>query len=161
MAAASVGIRRELNLFFLGYSVYFRHPLVKWAVKTARLIAVDPAVNLTEAMRASSYVLRNRKSLCVFPEGERSIDDQVKPFKKGVGVLIKETSALVVPCYIQGSHHSWPRGKAFPRPYPIKIIFGKPCTQEELKEAGAKITGGDEYEAIAAALREKVISLIP
>ena len=161
VAAASVGIRRELNLFFLGYSVYFRHPLVKWAVKTARLIAVDPAVNLTEAMQASSYVLRNKKSLCVFPEGERSIDDQVKPFKKGAGVLIKETSALVVPCYIQGSHYSWPRGKAFPRPYPIKIIFGKPCTQEELKEAGVKITGGDEYEAIAAALREKVISLIP
>ena len=159
VAAASVGIAQELNLFFLGYSVYFRHPLVKWAVKTARLIAVDPAVNLTEAMQASSYVLRNKKSLCVFPEGERSIDDQVKPFKKGVGVLIKETAALVVPCYIQGSHYSWPRGRAFPRPHPIKIIFGKPCSREELKEAGAKITGEDEYEAIAMGLREKVLAL--
>ena len=159
VAASSVGMKRELNLFFLGYSVYFQHPLVKWAVKIARLIAVDPALNLTEAMQASSYVLRNNKSLCVFPEGERSIDDQVKPFKKGAGILIKETSALVVPCYIQGSHHSWPRGKTFPRPYPIKIIFGKPCTREELKEAGAKKTEGDEYEAIAVGLREKVMEL--
>ena len=159
VAAASVGIRRELNLFFLGYSVYFQHPLVRWAVKIARLIAVDPAVNLTEAMQASSYVLRNNKSLCVFPEGERSIDDQIKPFKKGAGILIKETSALVVPCYIQGSHRSWPRGKTFPIPSPIKIIFGKPYTREELKETGAKKTDGDEYEAIAAGLREKVMEL--
>lgn len=159
VAASSVGIRQELNLFFLGYSVYFQHPLVKWAVKIARLIAVDPALNLSEAMQASSYVLRNNKSLCVFPEGERSIDDQVKSFKRGTGILIKETSALVVPCYIRGSHRSWPRGKTFPRPYPIKIIFGKPCTKEELEKAGAKKTNGDEYEAIAAGLREKVLEL--
>ncbi|MEK6567984.1 MAG: AMP-binding protein [Candidatus Omnitrophota bacterium] len=159
VAASSVGMRRELNLFFLGYSMYFQHPLVKWAVKIARLIAVDPALNLTEAMQASSYVLRNNKSLCVFPEGERSIDDQVKPFKKGAGILIKETSALVVPCYIRGSHHSWPRGKTFPRLHPIKIIFGKPCAREELKEAGEKKTDGDEYEAIAAGLKERVLEL--
>lgn len=159
IVAASSHMKSEINLFFLGYSGYFLHPLIKWAVKIARLIAIDPAVNLTDAMQAAAYVLRNNKSLCIFPEGERSIDGEVKEFKKGVGILIRETGAPVIPCYIQGSHPAWPRGKFLPRPYPIKIIFGKACAGEELKEAGLKYHPHDDYEAIALGLREKVIGL--
>jgi long-chain acyl-CoA synthetase len=159
IVAASSHAKTGVSLFFLGYSGYFLHPLIKWAVKIARLIAIDPAVNLTDAMQAAAYVLRNNKSLCIFPEGERSIDGEVKEFKKGVGILIKETDALVVPCYIRGSYPAWPRGKFLPRPYPIKIIFGKACAGEELKEAGLKYHPHDDYEAIALGLREKVIGL--
>ena len=157
--AASVGVRHKLNLFFLGYSGYFQHPIVRWAVKFARLIAIDPAINLTDAMQAASYVLRNNKSLCIFPEGVRSIDETVKDFKKGVGILIQETNCTVVPCYIQGSHQAWSRGKNLPRPYPLKVIFGAPCTKEELKNAGLPYEPHDDYEAITFGLRDKVIAL--
>jgi len=159
LIAASMAAKAEVNLFFLGYSGYFLHPVIRWAVKIARLIAIDPAVNLTDAMQAAAYVLRNNKSLCIFPEGERSIDGEVKEFKKGVGILIKETGAPVIPCYIQGSYPAWPRGKFLPRPYPIRVIFGKACTREELKEAGGKYHPQDDYEAIALGLREKVKGL--
>jgi long-chain acyl-CoA synthetase len=157
--AAAAGFNVGLNLFFLGYSGYFQHPLVSWAVKIARLIAIDPAVNLTDAMRAAAFVLRNNKSLCIFPEGERSIDGKVKDFKKGTGILIKETNCLVVPCYIAGSFQAWPRTQILPRPYPIKIIFGKPYSQDALKEIGLTHNPQDNYEAIALGLREKVIEL--
>lgn len=157
--AASVGITHELNLFFLGDSGYFQAPIVRWALTLARFIAIDPTINLTDAMQAAAFVLKNNKSLCIFPEGERSIDSAVKSFKKGVGILIKETNALVIPCYIQGSHQSWPRGQNLPKPYPIKVIFGKPCTKEELEEAGKKYQPQDDYDAITSGLREKVIEL--
>lgn len=159
IVAAGSHTKTGVNLFFLGYSGYFLHPVIKWAVQIARLIAIDPTVNLTDAMQAAAYVLRNNKSLCIFPEGERSIDGEVKEFKKGVGILIKETDALVIPCYIRGSYPAWPRGKFLPRPYPIKIIFGKACAREELKEAGSKYHPQDDYEAITLGLREKVIEL--
>ncbi|TAN61005.1 1-acyl-sn-glycerol-3-phosphate acyltransferase, partial [bacterium] len=146
-------------LFFLGYSGYFQSPAVRWAIKIARLIAIDPAVNLTFAMQAAGFVLRHNKSLCIFPEGERSIDGEAKEFKKGAGILIKETDALVVPCYIAGSYRAWPRTQTFPNPRPIKVIFGKPCAQNELREAGLKYKAQDDYEAIALGLREKVIAL--
>lgn len=157
--AAGVGLKLDLKLFFLGYSGYFQSPAVRWAIKIARLIAIDPAVNLTFAMQAAGFVLRNNKSLCIFPEGERSIDGEVKEFKKGAGILIKETDAMVVPCYIAGSYRAWPRTQTFPKPCPIKVTFGKPCTQNELKEAGLKYKPQDDYEAIALGLREKVIAL--
>ncbi|OGX26915.1 MAG: hypothetical protein A3J51_01730 [Omnitrophica WOR_2 bacterium RIFCSPHIGHO2_02_FULL_45_21] len=159
IVAASSHTKTGVNLFFLGYSGYFLHPVIKWAVRISRLIAIDPAVNLTDAMQAAAYVLRNNKSLCIFPEGERSIDSKVKEFKKGVGILIRETDVLVIPCYIRGSYLAWPRGKFLPRPCPIKIIFGKACAGEELKEAGLKYHPQDDYEAIALGLREKVIEL--
>ena len=157
--ASSIGVRQALGLFFLGYSGYFQHPVVRWAIGLARLIAIDPAINLTDAMQAAAFVLRNNNSLCIFPEGERSIDGQIKDFKKGVGILIKETDALVIPCYIQNSYHAWPRGQTLPNPYPLKVIFGSPCSQEELKEAGLKYNPQDDYEAITLGLREKVIEL--
>lgn len=157
--AAGAGLKLDLKLFFLGYSGYFQSPLVSWAIKIARLIAIDPAVNLTFAMQAASFVLRNNKSLCIFPEGERSIDGEVKEFKKGAGILIKEANALVVPCYVAGSYQAWPRMQTFPKPRPIKVIFGKPCTQNELREAGLKYKPQDDYEAIALGLRERVIAL--
>lgn len=157
--AAGAGLKLDLKLFFLGYSGYFQSSAVRWAIKIARLIAIDPAVNLTFAMQAAGFVLRHNKSLCIFPEGERSIDGEVKEFKKGAGILIKETDAMVVPCYIAGSYRAWPRTQSFPRPYPIKVIFGKPCTQNELREFGLKYKPQDDYEAIALGLREKVIAL--
>lgn len=157
--AAAAGVKCELKLFFLGYSGYFQHPAIRWAVKIARLIAIDPTLNLTDAMQAASFVLRNNRALCIFPEGERSIDTEVKDFKKGAGILIKETDAEIVPCYIQGSYSAWPRTQALPKPHPIKVIFGPPCSRDELKEIGLKYKTQDEYEAIALGLKDKVIAL--
>ena len=157
--AASVGLSHELNLFFLGYSGYFQAPLIQWAVKIARLIAIDPAVNLTDAMQASAFILKNNKSLCIFPEGERSFDGGIKDFKKGVGILIAETDCLIVPCFISGSYQAWPRGQRLPKCSALTVIFGKPCTQEELKEAGSKYHPHDGYEAITLGLKEKVSEL--
>lgn len=157
--AAGVGIQHELNLFFLGYSGYFQHPAIRWAIKIARLIAIDPAINLTDAMQASAFVLRNKKCLCIFPEGERSVNGELKEFKKGVGILIKETDCLVVPCCIHGSYQAWPRERRLPRPYPVKVIFSRPCDQEELKAQVADYNTEDEYEKISLGLRKKAASL--
>ncbi|MFH1339355.1 MAG: AMP-binding protein, partial [Candidatus Omnitrophota bacterium] len=70
---ASVPLRCANNLFFTGHANIFEHPLVKWAVKIARLISIDPVTHLTEALQASRFVLEHNKLICVFPEGVRSV----------------------------------------------------------------------------------------
>jgi long-chain acyl-CoA synthetase len=139
-----------INTFFIGQAAIFEHPLVRWAMKLAHLISIDPSVYLIEAMQASSYVLRHNKIICIFPEGARSISEEIGEFKKGIGILMKELNIPVIPVYIKGSHFSWPRGVRFPRIYPIKIIFGKPLTWQEL---------GSDYEAITERLRNEVLKL--
>jgi long-chain acyl-CoA synthetase len=147
------------GLFFVGFKAYFEQPFIKNIIKCIRVISIDPGMYFVEAMQASSYVLRNDKMVCIFPEAQRTIDGNVKEFKKGVGILAKELSVPLVPVFITGSYESWPRTKSLPRPYPIKITFGRPFDFDALKKGGLKLGAKDEYEAIAAGIREEVIKL--
>jgi len=158
IVAASIPYKLELATFFLGYAAYFEHPLIAWGVKLCRLIPLDPNARLVEAMQISSHVLRNGKVMCIFPEGIRSIDENVQKFKKGVGILAKELNVPLVPVFIKGSHFAWPRTRRFPQSYPLKIIYGHPLSASELLEK-SKDTDADEYERITLALREEVLKL--
>jgi len=149
----------RLRIFFLGYSVYFAVAIMRNLVKISRIIPIDPATKLIDAMRASGYVLRCGKVVCIFPEGGRSPDGAVQPFKKGVGILARELKMQLVPVYIDGAFAALPRGKFFPRCQQIKITFGKPCTSEQLQAKGMQLGAKDHYEAIAKGLEEEVKSL--
>jgi long-chain acyl-CoA synthetase len=156
---ASVPLSLGKGLFFVGFRAYFEQPFIKNIIKYIRVIPIDPGMHFVEAMQASSYVLKNDKIVCIFPEAQRTIDGNVKEFKKGVGILAKELNIPLVPVLITGSYESWPRTKSLPRPYPIKITFGRPFDFEELKKEGLKSGAKDEYQAIAFGIRQEVIKL--
>ena len=147
------------GVFFVGFRAYFEQPIIKNIVKYIRVIPIDPGMHFVEAMQASSYVLKNDKIVCIFPEGQRTIDGNIKEFKKGVGILAKELNIPLLPVLISGSYESWPRTKSLPRPYPVTITFGRPFDFEELKQKGLKSGAKDEYEAIAFGIRQEVIKL--
>ncbi|MFA6141922.1 MAG: AMP-binding protein [Candidatus Omnitrophota bacterium] len=159
IVAASVPAGLRKNLFLVGFEAFFDHFLIRRIIKYIKVIPIDPGPHFVEAMQASSYVLNNNKMVCIFPEGERTIDGEVKEFKKGVGILAKELNVSLVPVYIEGSYESWPRTKRFPKPYPIKITFGKPFDFEELRKEGSRLGAKDDYQAIASGIREEVIKL--
>ncbi len=148
------------HMFFLGYRAYFEVPIIRNIVKLIRIIPIDPGAQLIDAIQACAYILRNGKTACIFPEGARSIDGEVKEFKKGVGILAKELSIRLVPVYIKGSYESWPRTNRFPRrPHPVTIVFGRPHNAEELKKEGSRLGAKDDYEAITLGIRQEVMRL--
>jgi len=159
IVSASVPAPLRKNLYLVGFEAFFDHFLIRNIIKYMRIIPIDPGMHFVEAMQASSYVLKNNKMVCIFPEGERTIDGEIKEFKKGVGILAKELNVALVPVYIKGSYESWPRTKRLPKPYPIKIIFGKPFDCEELKKEGLVLGAKDDYEAVTLGIREEVIKL--
>ncbi len=156
-AAMPASLRK--GLFFVGFRAYFEQFLIKRIIKYIRVIPIDPGMHFVEAIQASAYVLKHEKMVCIFPEGQMTIDGNIKGFKKGVGILAKELNVPLVPVLITGSYESWPRTKLFPQPYPLTITFGKPFGFNELKQAGLKLGAQDEYEAIASGIREEVINL--
>jgi long-chain acyl-CoA synthetase len=159
IVAASVPAGLRKNLYLVGFETFFDHFLIRNIIKYIRVILIDPGMHFVEAMQASSYVLKNDKMVCIFPEGERTIDGEIKEFKKGVGILAKELNVPLIPVYIAGSYESWPRTKRLPKPYPIKITFGRPFGFEELKKEGSKLGAKDDYEAITFGIREEVVKL--
>ena len=119
---------------------------------------VELSHNLQEALRACRYVLDLQKIVCIFPEGQRSIDGKVGLFKKGAAILIKELDVKAVPVYIQGAFEAWPRTHRFPRLHPVKVKFGNPLELKELQESSEK--SGEIYKTIAASLQRKVEELV-
>jgi len=156
-AAMPASLRK--GVFFVGFRAYFEQPFIRNIIKYIRVIPIDPGMHFVEAMRASSYVLKNDKIVCIFPEGQRTIDGDIKEFKKGVGILAKELNIALLPVLITGSYESWPRTNSLPRIHPIKITFGRPFDFEELKKEGLRLGAKDDYEAISFGIREEVIKL--
>lgn len=62
----------------------------------------------------------------LFPEGARSRDGKMLPFKPGVGMMVAETPALVVPCHLEGTFEAYPAGSTLPRWRKIRLRIGKP-----------------------------------
>ncbi len=156
--AASLPLRFCQQMFYMGFEWFFRHPILAWWGRGVRVIPVDMDTLLLRALQASAVVLQRGKILCVFPEGERSVDGQVRPFLKGVGILAKELKAPVLPAYIAGSFDAWPRGQSFPRIHRLHVRFGPVTTPESLLfRVGPR--GVDDAETIVMRLREQVTAL--
>jgi long-chain acyl-CoA synthetase len=146
------------QIFYLGYEWFFRHPILAWWGRGVHVIPVDMDNYLVRALQASTLILRQGKVLCIFPEGERSADGAVRPFRKGAGILARELRVPLLPAYIAGSFRAWPRGQALPRTCPIRVRFGPPVTPEELLgEEGPR--GADDFETIVMRLRARVVAL--
>ncbi len=60
----------------------------RWLARAINIVPVDPDANLVSAMRAGAAGLRLKKVLMLFPEGERSIDGELKKFRKGAAILV-------------------------------------------------------------------------
>jgi 1-acyl-sn-glycerol-3-phosphate acyltransferase len=66
-----------------------------------------------------------RAIFIIFPEGGRSRDGSMKPFKHGLGMLVAGTNVPVVPCGLVGAFEALPPDRKIPRPVTIKLIIGE------------------------------------
>lgn len=101
------------NLFYVGASEYFATPLRRKAARWMHLAPVDPDANLIRALQAGAFGLRQGKILVLFPEGERSIDGEIKRFKKGAAILSSHLQVPIIPVAFNGVFPIWPRNRAF------------------------------------------------
>jgi long-chain acyl-CoA synthetase len=135
--------------FFLGITKFFGGPITSRIAKVIQVIPVDMDARLYSALQLSAYVLRRGKVLCVFPEGSRTRDGQIKEFKKGVGIIAKELNVPMVPVAIRGTYDMLRPGRRFPRPVKVGVTFGKPV-----------YPGGRDYDEIVKDLYQEVVKLM-
>ena len=131
--AAGLPFRAFREIFFVGAAEYFQTPFMAWLARTINIVPVDPDANLVNAMRAGAAGLRLGKVLILFPEGERSIDGEIKRFRKGAAILSAHTAAPIVPVAVDGLFEIWPRGRSFQwkmllpwRAPRVRLAFGPP-----------------------------------
>ncbi|MEW6675531.1 MAG: AMP-binding protein [Nitrospirota bacterium] len=145
-------------LYSLGFQRYFTGRFKESFARLSHVIPIDRETYLNKAFQMAAYVLRNGKSLLIFPEGGRSYDGEIMEFKRGVGILSLELNVPVIPAYIKGSFEALPRGAIWPKFTEIKITFGKPLYPSDL-DMSRKPEGMDKYQFFMNELRERVREL--
>lgn len=100
--------------------------------------------------------LRSGYSFLVFPEGTRSHDGVLQPFKKGAFILAIQAQAPIVPVAVIGASQAMRRGSRLIWPATIHVRFGPPVPTAGLtyedrdrlmadvhRRIGAMLQGGD------------------
>jgi 1-acyl-sn-glycerol-3-phosphate acyltransferase len=67
-----------------------------------------------------------RAIFIIFPEGGRSRNGSMMPFKHGLGMLVAETNVPVVPSGLVGTFEALPPERNIPRPVAITLSIGDP-----------------------------------
>jgi long-chain acyl-CoA synthetase len=65
-------------------------------------------------------------SVLVFPEGRRTPDGKLSPFRSGVGMLASRLNVPVVPMRIHGLHEMRLSGRKIAKPGELRVVVGKP-----------------------------------
>ncbi|MEY3023877.1 MAG: hypothetical protein RJA16_703 [Planctomycetota bacterium] len=104
-----------------------------WLLRSYGCIPIRREGSDAAAMRAAMAELAAGRCVVVFPEGTRSTDGSMKPFRRGVLLLLKRAKATVLPMGVAGTFEAWPKGRSLPRPFGhIVLSVGDPIPSEEL-----------------------------
>jgi 1-acyl-sn-glycerol-3-phosphate acyltransferase len=86
-------------------------PVLGWAMAAVGYISIDRegTRKTVEAMNEAARKIREGMSVIVFPEGSRSPDGSIQPFKKGGFTLAIKSKVPIVPIAITGSREIMPK----------------------------------------------------
>lgn len=142
------------NIAYLGKKEVFKYPIFGYGIRLIGVVSVDRS-NTTaavESARQATENLRRGKSYAVYPEGTRSPDGRLLPFKKGAFMMAIDAGVPVVPISISGATEIMPKAQIKVFPSTVRITVHEPIS-----------TAGYTKENIAELMqltRQKILSAL-
>ena len=154
--------RLPVQFRWLAKEELFRIPIFGSSMRKCGYISIDRSnrklafASLKEAARK----IRDGVSVLIFPEGTRSRDGRIQPFKKGGFVLSVDAGVPIVPIVIYGTCFIMPKGRLLIRSRMVRMDILEPIettaftrkTKDELMEK-VRSTICEAYDRIAASER--------
>ena len=130
-----------VQIRWIAKSSLFRIPFVGWAMMAAGYIPVerDNRKKAYEAFNKTLEKIKEGCSIIIFPEGTRSEDGKIGPFKKGSNLIASRSKSPMVPITIIGSGEIIKKGSATITPGPIRVIISPPVEPVSDKKENAAI----------------------
>jgi 1-acyl-sn-glycerol-3-phosphate acyltransferase len=126
----TIPIHRPLH--YMTLEPFFRVRGLGLLIRWCRAFPVSEDQADRRAVRTALRVLRAGEPLVIFPEGGRSPDGRLQPFRPGAFRLALQAEAPVVPATIAGAFEAWPVGRRLPRPRRITVTYHPPLTRKDL-----------------------------
>ncbi|MGD8788130.1 MAG: MFS transporter [Burkholderiales bacterium] len=133
---------------FLMYYTIFNVPVLNFIFRSMKAIPVAPA-KLDPQILKKAYddvetALRDGQLMCIFPEGQLTLDGKIGEFRSGISRILERTPVPVIPMALSGLWKSTfsknPARSRLPRLLPaVYLNIGEPVspqqvTPEELRE---------------------------
>ncbi|HEX7370231.1 MAG TPA: lysophospholipid acyltransferase family protein [Rhodanobacteraceae bacterium] len=128
-------------------------PFIGWYARAMGMVFIERghAREAAERLHAVVSLVRHGENLCAFPEGTRSRDGAIGPFKGGAFQVALQAGVPVVPIAISGSGSVLPASGFRVRPGTITLRIGDPI-------ATAGLHAGDRH-ALAHRAHAAVVAL--
>lgn len=114
----------------------FKIPVVGWSMSLAGYISIERkhAGKAYRSLEAAANKIKAGTSVLIFPEGTRSMTDELLPFKRGSFLMALKSRVPMVPVSIKGTRDIMKKGSIFIRPTRVKIVIGKSIPTEGMEE---------------------------
>ena len=118
----------QVQFRWLSKKEIFYIPIMGYAMKRAGYISIDRGnhAKAIDSLGEAAQKIREGRSVMTFPEGTRSRDGKIRPFKKGLFYLALEAGVPIIPISIKGSRAIMPKKSLQINPGKITIIIDKP-----------------------------------
>lgn len=119
---------------FIAKKELFRIPIFAQGLKLIGTIKIDRgnSAKARETINEAIQIIKRGVSVIIFPEGTRSKDGKIKPFKKGGFVLATQGKIPIVPLVISGSLHIMAKQNMRLRKGKIKVEFLDPIVTDNM-----------------------------
>ncbi len=125
----------------------FRIPVLGLGMRFCGYVPLDKegrGAGKLSIARAAQLIREKRYSFLLFPEGARSRDGRMQPFRRGGFFLALASGAPIVPVTIRGTFELMPRGIRRIRKGAVQIVFHEPVpvtgyAQDALAELMEKV----------------------
>lgn len=157
--AAALPWKRLKKTYWAGWvGKMYAGPVSRFISRATCVFPVDPDRDLAGAIKTAKLLLEQGYNVVWFPEGRRSPDGELESFQRGIGLLLEEADADVVPTAIRGAYEAWPRDRTRPKPGgSLEVTFGAPVSVEALRDSGE---GESDGERLRMALEREVGRLL-
>ncbi len=130
---------------------HFKWPLYKHVIKAYQQIPINRN-NVRESLKsfkiAEDRIKEKGRSIMVFPEGTRTKNGKIQPFKKLPFLMAQRAEAPIVPIGISGMWTLHPNNRLLFQPTVLKVKFGKVLTTEQLKKHNANELNEMAYQKV-------------
>jgi len=118
------------NPAYLGKKEIFKYPVFGRGIRLIGAVPVDRSNSAAavESAKLATENLRRGKSYVVYPEGTRSRDGRMLPFKKGAFMMAIDAGVPVVPITVSGATRIMPKAQVKIFPSTVRITVHDPIS---------------------------------
>ncbi|MCF7858381.1 MAG: 1-acyl-sn-glycerol-3-phosphate acyltransferase [Candidatus Cloacimonetes bacterium] len=132
----------------------FKWPVYGWLISRLGTIPIERTsiYSSMRSMEKAKVLLQAHTSIAILPEGGRTLNGSIQPFKKMPFHLAKQAEVGIIPIGLSGLYKLKPKGKWHITPTTITIYFGDPITSETVNKLS--------IEELKDHVRDQIIDLI-